>query len=84
MFAPLQILYSVLHIVCWILWADYFCFEIGSWCLAAVLFGKLQSFFGGPRVWGALLIWSCSLVGRLLLIRDRESVLWFKFCFWAV
>jgi len=42
-------------------WASYFCFEIGSWRLAAFLFG-------------------ChSLVGRLLLIRDRKSVLWLKF-----
>jgi len=35
---------------------------------------------------GALLIWLYSLVGRSLLIRDREVVLWFKFgygLFWC-
>lgn len=32
---------------------------------------------------GALLIWSCSLVDRSILIQDRESVIRFKFWFWA-
>jgi len=52
--------------------------------LVPILFGWPRCFSGEPRVWGALLIWSCSLVGRSLLIRDRELVFWFKFWFWAV
>jgi len=37
MFAPLQIMLFVLLIVCWILMGRFFCFEIGSWRLAAVV-----------------------------------------------
>jgi hypothetical protein len=56
-------------------------FEIGSRCLAAILFGAIWCFSGVPRVRGTLLFWSQSLAGRSLLIRDRESVLWIKFGF---
>jgi hypothetical protein len=66
------------------LWADHFCFEIGSQCLAAILSGLTWCFSGVPGVKGALLIWSYSLVGRSLLIRDRESVLWLKLVFGLV
>jgi len=59
----------------------YFCFEIGSWCLAAILFGVIWCFSSEPSVRGALLIWPYSLVDRSLLIRDRESVLWLKLGF---
>jgi len=64
------------------LWrVGYFCFEIGSWCLADVLYGGLQCFSGGQGVRGARLVWSLSLVAQSLLIRDWESVLRFKFGF---
>jgi hypothetical protein len=33
---------------------------------------------------GALLIWLCSLAGRSLLIRDRESILLIKVFVWAI
>ena len=37
--APWQVTSSVLIIVCWILMGQSFCVEIGSWRLAALLFG---------------------------------------------
>lgn len=39
-------------------WADYFCFEIGSLCLAAFLFGAMWCFSSASGVRGALLICS--------------------------
>jgi len=42
-------------------WAGYFCFEIGSWRPAAILFGWLRCFSGGPGVgvsfWFGLEVW---------------------------
>lgn len=40
-------------------WADYFCFEIGSWRLPAILFGWLRCSSGEPRVpfWFGLVVW---------------------------
>jgi hypothetical protein len=47
-----------LTFVCWILMGRLFCFEIGSWCLATLLFGWLRCFSGALGVRGALLICS--------------------------
>ncbi|AES98928.1 transmembrane protein, putative [Medicago truncatula] len=52
-----QVTSSVLLIVLWILMGRSFCFAIGSWLLAALLFGWLRCFSGGPGVRGALLMW---------------------------
>jgi len=70
----------VLLFVCWMWVGQLFCLEIRSRCLFAICFDGLWCFYGGPGM-----RWPSDLVlntGRpIALIRDRESVLWFKFGF---
>jgi len=82
MFAP-PLIMIFCHTFCVLVFrrVGYFSFEIRSQCLAAILFGVIWCFSGVPGVRSALLIWSYSLVGRSLLIQDRESVLWLKLGF---
>jgi len=66
----------VLHIVCWFSVGRFIWLrdrESGSsWNLC---FDLIWFFSGVPGARGVLLIWCYSLVGRSLLIQDRESVL---------
>jgi hypothetical protein len=48
-------------------------------CVGCILVWLAMVFLWFTGVRGALMIWSWSLMGRSLLIRDRESVLWPKF-----
>lgn len=56
LFAPLLALSFVLLLCAGFRWAGYFCFEIGSRCLAAILFGLIWCFSSVPGVRGVLLV----------------------------
>jgi len=70
----------VLLFVYWMWVGRSFCFEIGSRCIFAICFNGLWCFSGGPGMrWPSDLVLNTG--GPITLIRDRESVLWFKFGF---